>query len=232
MRGPGRHLATVVAVVDLTPRMRRVTLRVPTLTAHPLRPAQDVGLVFADTDGRELRRRYTIRDADPAAGTVVLDGILHGHGPGARWFHDAAVGVTAELVGPRGKIALDTAATWHLMVGDEAGLPAFAELLAAAPAGCRAVLLVEVADAAEQLPLPSAAEVSVHWLHRGQTAPGVVDLFAAALPDLPLPDGPGAAYLLGESKVMVALRPTVQSRGIAAGAVFLKGYWNLGRAMQ
>lgn len=212
--------------------MRRVTLHVPTMTAHPLQPAQDVGLVSADADGRELRRRYTIRDADAAAGTIVLDGILHGHGPGARWFHDAAVGGTAELVGPRGKIALDTAAGWHLMVGDEAGLPAFAELLVAAPAGSRAVLLVEVADAAEELPLPSAADVSVRWLHRGESTPGGVELCAAALSDLPLPDGPGAAYLLGESKAMVALRGAVQSRGIAPGAVFLKGYWNLGRAMQ
>ncbi len=231
-RGPGRHSATVLAVADLTPRMRRVTLHVPSLTALPLRPAQDVGLVFADAGGRELRRRYTIRDVDAAAGTIVLDGILHGHGPGARWFHDASVGDVVELVGPRGKVALDPASAWHLLVGDEAGLPAFAELLAAAPAGTQAVVVAEVADAADELPMPSAGVVSAHWLHRGSTSAGGVDILAKALTELPLPSGPGAAYLLGESRAMVTLRGTVQARGIAPRAVFLKGYWNLGRAMQ
>src|SRR5438046_9993940 len=131
--------------------MRRVTVRLPTLTALPLRPAQDVGLVFGGTDGRELRRRYTIRHADAEAGTIDFDGILHGHdGPGAAWFERAHVGDAVEVVGPRGKLVVHPSADWHLFAGDESGLPAFAELIRGLPAGS-AVTVVEVADGAEEI---------------------------------------------------------------------------------
>ena len=206
--------------------MRRITLRMPTLTALPLRPAQDVSLVFVGADGRELRRRYTIRHADAAASTVHLDGILHGRGGlGAAWFERAQVGDAIEVVGPRGKVVLDASAEWHLFAGDESGLPAFAELIAALPTGSTAVTVVEVADAAEEVDLPD----TTHWVHRDGAAPGTPALLTEALVSVDLPAGRGAAYLLGESRAMVALRPTLEARGIAHVDTFLKGYWNVGR---
>jgi NADPH-dependent ferric siderophore reductase len=206
--------------------MRRVTLHMPTLTALPLRLAQDVGLVFVAADGRELRRRYTIRHADAAAGTIDLDGILHGHGGfGAAWFERARVGDTTDVVGPRGKVLLDANAAWHLFAGDESGLPAFAELIAALPTGSTAITVVEIADAAEEIDLPD----TTHWVHRDGTTPGTPTLLAEALTSVDLPTGRGAAYLLGESRAMVALRPTLEARGVAHADTFLKGYWNIGR---
>jgi len=210
----------------LTPRMRRITLHMPTLTALPLRPAQDVGLVFVGPDGRELRRRYTIRHADRQAGTIDLDGILHGHeGPGAAWFEHAQIGDEVEAVGPRGKVLLEPRADWHLFAGDESGIPAFAELITAVPRGASAVTVVEVADAAEEIDLPD----TTHWVHRDGAAAGTVTFLAEALASIELPAGRGAAYLLGESRCMVALRPTLEGRGVAHADTFLKGYWNVGR---
>jgi NADPH-dependent ferric siderophore reductase len=201
-------------------------MRLPTLTALPLRPAQDVGLVFIGADGRELRRRYTIRHADAAGGTIDLDGILHGRdGPGAAWFEHAAPGDTIEVVGPRGKVVVDPSADWHLFAGDESGLPAFAELIAGLPTGSTAVTVVEVADAAEEIDLPD----TTHWVHRDGATPGGPTLLTDALASVALPAGRGAAYLLGESRAMVALRPTLEARGVAHAATFLKGYWNVGR---
>ena len=206
--------------------MRRITLHMPTLTALPLRPAQDISLVFVGADGRELRRRYTIRHTDAAAGTVDLDGILHGHGGlGASWFERAQVGDTVEVVGPRGKVVLDTSAGWHLFAGDESGLPAFAELIAAVPTGSTAVTVVEVAEAAEEIDLPEAT----YWVHRDGAQPGTPTLLTEALASVDLPAGRGAAYLLGESRAMVALRATLEARGVAHADMFLKGYWNIGR---
>jgi NADPH-dependent ferric siderophore reductase len=223
---PTRHRGQVVATAALTPRMRRVTMRLPTLTALPLRPAQDVGLVFIGADGRELRRRYTIRHADAAAGTIDLDGILHGHdGPGAAWFEQAQVGDTIEVVGPRGKVVVDPSADWHLFAGDESGLPAFAELIAGLPTGSTAVTVVEVADAAEEIDLPD----TTHWVRRDGATPGSTSLLADVLASVALPAGRGAAYLLGESRAMVALRPALEARGVAHADTFLKGYWNVGR---
>ena len=223
---PTRHRGEVVATKTLTPRMRRVTLHMRTLTALPLQPAQDVGLVFTGPDGRELRRRYTIRHADRDAGTIELDGILHGHaGPGAAWFEHAQIGDTVEAVGPRGKVVLQPGVDWHLFAGDESGLPAFAELIAALPGWSNAVLVVEVADAAEEIDLPD----TTHWVHREGAKPGSASLLERALAELELPAGRGAAYLLGESRCMVTLRPALEGRGIAHADMFLRGYWNLGR---
>jgi NADPH-dependent ferric siderophore reductase len=37
------------------------------------------------------------------------------------------------------------------------------------------------------------------------------------------------AYLMGESRAMVTLRGVVEGLGVAHDAIFVKGYWNLGR---
>ncbi len=39
----------------------------------------------------------------------------------------------------------------------------------------------------------------------------------------------GRAYLLGETRAMVALRALLEERGVPHDAIFVKGYWNLGR---
>jgi NADPH-dependent ferric siderophore reductase len=43
-----------------------------------------------------------------------------------------------------------------------------------------------------------------------------------------LPDG-ARAYLLGETRAMVALRALLEHRGLPHESIFVKGYWNLGR---
>ncbi len=220
----GQHEVTVVGVRELTPKMRRVTVHAPTLTTLPLLPAQDVGLMLTDAHDRPVRPRYTLRNVDRDAGTVDLDAILHGHGPGARWFAEAVAGTRVTVVGPRGKMAV-TRADWHLFLGDESALPAFAELSAALPAGARTVAVVEVDGAEDELELPG----DVHWVHRGAVAPGGHRLLADALAAVELPPGAGQAFLLGESRAVVALRPLLHERGLVGPQVTLKGYWNVGR---
>jgi NADPH-dependent ferric siderophore reductase len=223
---PSQHQLRVIRTADLTASMRRVTLHAPTLARLALRPAQDVGLVLTDARGRPARKRYTIRNVDPAAETLDLDGILHGHGPGAQWFASAREGDVVDVVGPRGKIEIEEGADWHYFVGDESGLPAFAELVAGLPAGAVARVLVEVTSAADEYPIKSVADVQTTWIHRGSGPAGTTDLLAAAIRAAELPDGVGQAYLLGESRSAVVLRGVLGERGLVGQQVFLKGYWN------
>ena len=153
-----------------------------------------------------------------------LDGILHGHGPGAQWFATATVGTVVEAVGPRGKIEL-VDCDWHLFVGDESGLPAFAELAAAIPAGSRARAIVEVTGPEDEIELPATCTT---WVHRGRHAPGTAELLGAAIGTAELPPGRGQAYLLGESRSVVVLRAALAERGLVGPQVLLKGYWNSG----
>jgi NADPH-dependent ferric siderophore reductase len=219
------HDVTVAAVAELTPRMRRITLRGDSLTDLLVRPAQDVELLLSEPTGRRVKRRYTISASRPDAGELDLDVLLHGHGPGSSWASAAEVGHPARFLGPRGNLELRPAA-WHLFVGDESALPAFASFLAALPASEPGIAVIEVGDASDELPLPRA---DVHWVHRAGAPAGEPTLLAAALTGLSVPSGPGRAYLLGESRAVVALRPIVTALGLPGDQVFVKGYWNLGR---
>src|SRR5262249_1619681 len=119
------------------------------------------------------------------------------------------------------------AADWHLFVGDESAIPAIAALAEAidVPAAGK-YALVEVGDPSDEIEL--AAEVS--WLHRGVTPPGTAELFSAALDGFSRPAGDGHAYLLGESRVVAGLRPRLNDLGLRNEQLYVKGYWNLGRA--
>ena len=266
---PGIHRVAVVSAASITPLMRRVIVRAPSLATLPLRPAQDVGLVFADAAGREIRRRYTITRVDGSELTFALDGVLHDQaqqdqaqqdqaqqdqaqhdrtdrtrqdardtshlgagdalgatGPGAAWFRNSAPGDEIDVVGPRGRIALAPGVASHLFVGDESGLPAFGELLASLPGGARAMAVIEVASAAEEQPLPSPADTDVRWVHRDGRPAGRPELLADALRAVGALAGPAQAYVLGESRAVVALHPVLAELGVGRAETFVKGYWN------
>jgi len=218
------HHGHVVAAGDLTPRMRRVTVRSEAMLGVELRPAQDVELHLVDGAGRRVKRRYTIRAARPETGELDLDVLLHGDWPGSQWGRTAAPGDPVSFQGPRGKLELRPAA-WHLLVGDESALPAIAAICDALPAGEPAVAVLEVQDAADELPVAA----DTRWVHRGAAAPGTPDQLLPVVESLTLPDGGGHGYLLGETRSMVALRALLEARGLAHEAIFVKGYWNIGR---
>jgi NADPH-dependent ferric siderophore reductase len=218
------HPASVVVASTLTPRMRRITVRAPSMRGARILPAQDVELLLRDPGGRRVKRRYTIRYARADAGELDLDVLLHGDAPGASWARDALSGDEVEFQGPRGKLELRPA-PWHVLIGDESALPAIATVCEALPADEHAIAVVEVRDGSDELPV----RADVRWVHRGDRRPGGAELLGAALADLPLQAG-ARAYLMGETRAMVALRAFVEARGVAHDAVFVKGYWNLGRA--
>jgi NADPH-dependent ferric siderophore reductase len=150
--------------------------------------------------------------------------LLHGAGPGSDWGANAAPGDAVEFQGPRGKLQLYPAA-WHLLVGDESAIPAVASICEALPANEPAMAVVEIEDEDDEVPMPAATT----WVRRRGAPPGGPELLTAAVSAHPVPDGPGRAYLLGETRAMVALRALVEQRGLAHDAVFVKGYWNRGR---
>lgn len=215
------HTATVTSVERLTARMTRVTAAADSLVGVDMGPAQDIEL-FLDDAGRRVKRRYTIRRARPATGEIDVDVFLHGHGPGSRWADEALPGSAVEFVGPRGKLELRPA-DWHLLIGDEASLPAVTALVEALGPEADTYAFIEVADAFDQLPLPARTP---RWLHRGERPAGTPHLLERELDAFTPPQGLGRAYVLTESRVAARLRTLLPSYGIAADNVFAKGYWN------
>ncbi len=221
------HRATVTAATTLTPRMRRITVTCDALRGVELRPAQDVELHLREESGRRVKRRYTIAHARPDSGELDLDVLLHGDGPGSRWGAAAAPGDEIDLQGPRGKLELRPA-PWHLLAGDESALPAITAIIRALPPDEPAYAFVEVTDAADQS--AELFDLPITWLHRGDTRPGTADVLEPALTRFALPAGEGRAYLMGETRAVVTLRAVLEERGVTHESIFVKGYWNLGRA--
>ena len=226
----GQFLTVVTGLVALSPRMRRITLSSPQIAQQSWPLGCDIAIVLSEPD-REIRRRYTVRTV--TGDQLLVDAVLHGHGPGSSWAQSLRVGDPARFFGPRGQLPL-AEADWLLALTDESGLPAIAALAEAAlpapatqpPPPARTMLvLAEIADLAEQYPLP--AGVTVQWLPRAGRAAGQTELLGAALDRLELPAGTGHAYLLGESRAVVALRDQLGRRGLDRGSVYAKGYWNL-----
>jgi NADPH-dependent ferric siderophore reductase len=219
----GQFQTTVTDLVTLSPRMRRITLSSPQIGQRDWPLGCDIAVVLAEAD-REIRRRYTVRSVD--GDRLLVDAVLHGHGPGSSWAQQLQPGDPVTFFGPRGQLSL-AEADWLLAVTDESGLPAIAALAEAAEATGRPMtVLAEIAELAERYPLPIGI-AEVQWLPRDGRPAGHPDLLAAALDRLQLPGGTGYGYLLGESRAVVGLRDQLGRRGLPRDAVYAKGYWNL-----
>lgn len=220
----GQFLTTVAELTMLSPRMRRIVLTAPEIAGRDWPLGCDIAVVLAGPDGREVRRRYTVRSRD--GDRLVIDAVLHGHGPGSSWAQALQVGSQVSFFGPRGELPLPPAssASWLLALTDEAGLPAIGALAEAA-SGRSLQVLAEIADDAERYPLPANAEV--RWLTRDGRPAGQPELLIGALDQLRPGTGLGYAYLLGESRAIVAVRDELARFGLSRSAVYAKGYWNL-----
>jgi len=135
-------------------------------------------------------RVYSLRRIDPARGEVEIDVVLHegAEGPGATWARRTRPGDRVGMAGPGGGDVGE--AEDYLLLGDETALPAIARILERLPAGVRARVLLEVADAAERQALTSAAALELDWLQRDGRPAGSTTLLAEAAKALPPPDRP------------------------------------------
>jgi NADPH-dependent ferric siderophore reductase len=184
-------------------------------------------MISLQTSGGELvRRRYSIRRFDAGAGTLEINALATGNGPGASWARRAQPGdVLAEVVAPRGKITVDSSARWHLFAGDETAVPAMLRMTEALPPSVPVWQVFEVESELEEVTVSARLRSSVHWLHRRGRPVGRPSLLLPALAESPLPDGPGHAYLAGEAKVVLAMRDLLVARGIPRAWISAKAYW-------
>jgi NADPH-dependent ferric siderophore reductase len=186
-------------------------------------------LVGADGN-RPVRRRYTVRALDPGRRLLTIDVVLHGAGPGERWVRAAAAGDRIEGIGPRGKITTSLTADWHLFIGDESALPAIFAMTESLPGDSVATVVLEIPEQADEQELLSPARTRVSWLHRLGAPAGDPAALVADASEVELPPGRGHAYLLGEARVVLALREVLSRRGLRPDQMSPKAYWGRGRA--
>ncbi|AJP50758.1 siderophore-interacting protein [Pseudomonas simiae] len=233
-----RRRLDVLRVVDITPRMRRITLGGPELAGFVSLGSDDhIKLMFPQNaaeqaalqsptfsikgDGPQpAMRDYTPRRFDLSLGELDIDFVLHGDGPASTWAEQAQVGQHLYIGGPRGSMIVPDIFDSYLLIGDETALPAIARRLEELPAGRKVLAVIEIADAAEQQALQSAAELEVIWVLRGQ-----VDLLDTVR-TLTLPSGALYTFVAMETKLSRQVRRVLLDTHKVDEA-FLKavGYW-------
>lgn len=189
------------------------------------------GPVFAEP--KPVMRDYTPRAFDAANRRLTLDFAVGHGGPATAWAEEAQVGDELGLGGPRGSFLIPTSFSDHLLVGDEAAIPAISRRLEELPAGVRAIACIEVVDAAGELPLSSAAEVEIIWVHRNGGARGRAEALTAAAVAAAGRIDPSDAYVwvACESSVARSMRAALlAARAFNPKWMKVAGYWRLGRA--
>lgn len=233
-----RRRLQVLRVVDITPRMRRVTLGGPELAGFVSLGSDDhIKLLFPQNaqeqaalespsfsikgDGPQpAMRDYTPRRYDLSKGELDIDFVLHGDGPASTWAEQVQVGQHLYIGGPRGSMIVPDIFDSYLLIGDETAIPAIARRLEELPAGRKVLAVIEIADAAEQQVLVSAADVEVIWVLRGQ------DDLLDVVRNLTLPSGTLYSFVATETKLSRQVRRVLLDTH-KVNEQYLKavGYW-------
>ncbi|MFJ7885183.1 siderophore-interacting protein [Pseudomonas sp. NPDC096917] len=238
-----RRKLNVLRVVDLTPRMRRITVGGPELAGFISLGSDDhVKLFFPQTaeeqaalENLELSagaksktlppmRDYTPRRYDLDTLELDLDFVLHGDGPASTWAAQAQPGQFLHIGGPRGSMIVPDIFDRYLLIGDETALPAIARRLEELPVNRHALVVVEVENAQEEQPLESAASVEVIWVHRDAPAEDLL----RTVESLNIPSGNLYAWVATESALSRKVRRVLlDTHGLNEEFVKAAGYWRL-----
>jgi NADPH-dependent ferric siderophore reductase len=238
-----RRRLEVLRVVDLTPRMRRITLGGPELAGFVSLGTDDhVKLLFPQNAEQAAAletlvlgagknngpmpemRDYTPRRYDLEKLELDIDFVLHGDGPASTWAEQAKPGQFLHIGGPRGSMIVPDIFDSYLLIGDETALPAIARHLESLAANRRALVIVEVENGKEQQVLKSAAEVNVIWVLRE----GGKDHLLSTVRQIKVPAGSLYAWVATESKVSRQIRRVLlDEHGLDEQLVKAVGYWRL-----
>ena len=244
---------TVVQRLELSPSMVRIVASIgdPSSFRDIEPPEKYCKLVFFDPElglgdhpdywslretlPREhlpVTRHMTLRHVDLEAGQLWIDVALHGDsGWAGPWAAGAQPGDTIVAVGPGGKWIPDPQASWSLMLGDEAAIPAVLANVEAMPEDARGEILLEVQDADHHLDIQVPSGWSLRWIHRAEAPAGFPALVEAAR----TAQWPGTTdgiqvFAHGEREAIKALRPVLfEEHGLDRAQVSLSGYWARGR---
>jgi NADPH-dependent ferric siderophore reductase len=236
-----RRRLEVLRVVDLTPRMRRITLGGPELAGFVSLGTDDhVKLLFPQNAAEQAAletlvlgagktdqpmpamRDYTPRRYDLDTLELDIDFVLHGDGPASTWAEQAKPGQFLHIGGPRGSMVVPDIFDSYLLIGDETALPAIARRLEGLATNRRALVVIEVENGAEQQRLESAAQVNVIWVLRE----GGKNNLLNTVKELQVPSGNLYAWVATESKVSRQIRRVLlDEHGLDEKSVKAVGYW-------
>ncbi|MEM7327471.1 MAG: siderophore-interacting protein [Pseudomonadota bacterium] len=224
---------TVLAVEQVTPNMRNVSLGGPALSTFPA--SQDGGYVKLILSSgrllsRPLMRTYTIRRQTPER--LDIEFALHGAngegGPAVEWAMKAQPGDEITVGGPGPAKPLEPGADWYFIIGDMTSLPAIAVNLAQLPEDARGDVVVEVRSERDRQPLEHPEGIRLHWVYNSEPGENT-DAFERKMRSIEWPDGHVYAWSATEFEMMRRVRSYLRDeRKLQKGQFYISSYWKKG----
>ena len=194
----------------------------------------DWTITYPDGAAEPAMRVYTISDfrvVDGAA-QIDLDVALHDVGIGSQWARTCRPGDEVGVLEPHGLYAAPAGVAWQLLVSDITGLPALARILRGLEPGQRVEAEVVLTDPADEIALPSPADVSVRWTIVERET-DICDALTRAVTsrELPVDGEPRYVWLAGEARSSRAVRRHLR-RELAwpQSDFYTCGYWQIDAA--
>lgn len=218
---PYMHLAATDHVKVLFPQPGTNEVVIPTRGPK--------GWVTEEGAPEPIMRDYTVRGWLPETQELILEFVVHGHGVASNWAASAKVGDKLGVMGPRGNRVFPQNFAWYLLAGDESVLPALGRFAEELPDTARALIVVEVANAAERRPLTERGNIEVTWVLRDEAGPGGLE---RALRAVSLPEGDDwFVFAAGEAGDLKPIRDYFRLElGLPRERVSVDGYWKRGLA--
>jgi NADPH-dependent ferric siderophore reductase len=203
LREPVRRTLRVVTKQNITPGMLRVLFHSDELQGFDSPSPDDHVKVFipGNGDGEPIKRDFTPRAWDLAAGTLTLDFALHESGPATEWARAARSGDVLEIAGPRGSTIVPDDFDWYLLIGDATALPSFGRRLEALRPKVPVQVFVLVADATQRQSFKTDADCRVIWLDGGSNPIADASTMRVALNNSTVPSGDGFVWIAAERSV-------------------------------
>lgn len=142
---------------------------------------------------KAIRRTYTHRGIDLDKNEMTIDFVAHGEsGPASAWAIHAKPGDSLGVAMKVSSSPLYPEADWYLLVGDATGIPVLAAILESLPADAKGVAFIEVLNKEEEIPLLTAADIQINWIHN--PSPGEESPLVTAVRNVELPDKSQMTY--------------------------------------
>jgi NADPH-dependent ferric siderophore reductase len=222
---PPRKPVRVTEVTMPTPRVVRVVVQGDLEDWPEPGAASHTKIFLPDTPVGPVMRTYTVRDWSRERGEVTIDLAMNeGNGPATQWASRVVPGMRLELGGRNSSgFTPSQDGASYLFAGDETAVPAITTCVATLSPGTAATLILEVADAQEQQPLESHADLDVRWLYEHDGADfGTTVLSAVA--ELK----PTNVWVACEAQTMRVIRRALLDSGFAVSRMNTRGYWKRG----
>lgn len=243
------RLLTVKRISELNSSMRRITLSGPDLPEFLSASFDDhVKLILPDTQGEKpnmpivgdngmsfdesrpkpVMRDYTPRHYDPITNELDIDFVLDHDGPATNWATHTEVGHYVGIAGPRGSFVVPMNFDWHLLIGDEAALPAISRRIEELPKTTRAIAIIKLRNKNDKIDLTSSCHLEVHWVTDAEDASDGRDALEATARTITLPEGDGFAWAAGEYSDIKALRAYLADEvGLDKNRIRASSYWRV-----